>query len=881
MEKKNSILLIVVLSFLCCASFMWAQDFVLKYDCITTGTTSQTIEPHFIIYNNSGASVLLEELTVRYYRTNDTGGDEGISIYWAQVGYSNIISAIYTDYIEIGFLSAAGSISSGGNSGQVHSSSHYSNWANYDQSNDYSFDPSKTGYVDHDKITIFRNGVLVWGTEPDGSSVDTSTPNPTAVPTSAPTGEPADAPTDPPIGGIGRILYQYWTGLGDTRDVSDLTSSSNYPNSPSGSGYLTSFEAPEDWEDYYGSRIIGYLHPSVSGTYYFWIASDDSSELWLSTTSSASNKVKIAYLNGYCNPGVYDEDASQASSGISLNAGSIYYIEAIHKEGHGGDNLDVAWQPPGGSREVIPGNYLSPYDPGDNPTSAPTNATTDVPTQNPTPAPTGDGFSIPGLIVAEDYNDGGEGVGYHDTGGGPVLEACSEGGSNIAYIEAGEWLKYDVDVQAGYYYMEVRVATAQTGGSYHVEFNDVDVTGNQKVPITGGWQIYESMNIGPIELSGGAKTMKFCMDGGPFNLIRMSFTATSESPTPSPSPTPAPTPSPVPPPVSALHVEGKWIKDSSSNNITLHGVATGDLDAIYKGDRSHMIETTIFDIINYADERLGNVDVIRLDIHPEVNDETGNHGWLHYDPDWYFENIIDPAVGHVISKGMYAIIDWHYVGANYTESNVVANTKAFWLGSGSWAGIASKYANNPNVLFELFNEPGGGSWSSWQTTAQGWINGIRAKGANNIIIVGGPSWSQIMPGNSSELLSGANIVYACHIYPAHSGGGIPDWIGYVSTVAPVMMTEWGYENNGDANVTNGTATSYGYKFKEYINAKPNVGWIAWCFDYCYRSVMCDMNWKLLGNGDSTTETRYHGGNSDTYDNYMGYFTKDWLAECKN
>jgi aryl-phospho-beta-D-glucosidase BglC (GH1 family) len=219
-----------------------------------------------------------------------------------------------------------------------------------------------------------------------------------------------------------------------------------------------------------------------------------------------------------------------------------------------------------------------------------------------------------------------------------------------------------------------------------------------------------------------------------------------------------------------------------------------------------------------------------------VSDETGNHGWLHYDPDFYFNNIIDPAVQHVISKGMYAIIDWHYVGTSWTQSDVSQNTLAFWVGSGSWSGIASKYANNPNVIFELFNEPGGGEWSSWKSTAQGWISQIRSKGANNIVIVGGPNWSQTMPQSSGDLLTSDNIVYACHIYPSHIGGGIPNWIEYVSSVAPVMMTEWGYENNSDANVTTGTASSYGNTFKNYINGKTNVGWIAWCFDYCYRSL---------------------------------------------
>jgi hypothetical protein len=519
--------------------------------------------------------------------------------------------------------------------------------------------------------------------------------------------------------------------------------------------------------------------------------------------------------------------------------------------------------------------------PTDVPTAAPTDVPTEVPTDVPTSAPTEvpDGLLIPGMIEAEDFNDGGEGVGYHDTNGSPVLESNS-GGSHVAYIESGEWLAYTVYAAEGNYYIDVYVASANGGGSLHIEFDDVDVTGVQNFDENGSWTDFIPVTVGPVFISGGEQIMKVGMNGSTFNVDRLVFTETSETPSPSPTPTAVPTPSPVPPAVPQLHTDGIWIRDSSDNAVVLRGVATGDLDAIYKGDRSKLIQTTILDIIDYAEQRMGNVYAIRLCIHPEVNDETGNHGWLHYDPDFYFENIIDPAVQHVISKGMYAIIDWHYVGQGWTGDSG-ANTEKFWLGSGSWAGIASKYANNPNVIFELFNEPGGGDWNSWKSTAGGWINSIRAKGANNIIIVGGPNWSQVMPKNESELISAENIVYACHIYPSHSGGGMPDWIEYVSTAAPVMMTEWGYENNSDANVTTGTKSSYGQMFRDFVDSKPQVGWIAWCFDYCYRSVMCDMNWKLLGNGESTSSTRYHGGNEDTYDNYMGYFVKDWLYDKRN
>ena len=46
-----------------------------------------------------------------------------------------------------------------------------SDWSNYTQTGDYSFDASKTNYTDWSNITLYRNGVLVWGTEPSGTGL--------------------------------------------------------------------------------------------------------------------------------------------------------------------------------------------------------------------------------------------------------------------------------------------------------------------------------------------------------------------------------------------------------------------------------------------------------------------------------------------------------------------------------------------------------------------------------------------------------------------------------------------------------------------------------------------------------------------------------------
>ncbi len=160
----------------------------------------------------------------------------------------------------------------------------------------------------------------------------------------------------------GSILREYWTGISGTA-ISDLTSNTNYPNSPSGSEQLTSLEGPTTWANNYGTRIRGYLHPTSTGNYTFWVAGDDNADLYLSSDDNPSNMTRVAYVNGWTNSKEWNKYTTQQSASVSLTAGQRYYIEVLHKEGSGGDNVAVAWQGPGISQQVIGGSYLSPYVP--------------------------------------------------------------------------------------------------------------------------------------------------------------------------------------------------------------------------------------------------------------------------------------------------------------------------------------------------------------------------------------------------------------------------------------------------------------------------------------------------------------------------------------
>jgi len=161
--------------------------------------------------------------------------------------------------------------------------------------------------------------------------------------------------------GSGTILREWWTGIGGDW-ISNLTGNPNYPDNPAGSAELTIFEGPTQWSDSYGTRVRGYVHPPVTGNYVFWIATDDNGELWLSTDEDPANRQLIAAVSGWAGPREWNKFASQESGEMYLVAGQRYYIEALHKEGTGGDNLAVAWQLPDATFEgPIPGNRLSPW----------------------------------------------------------------------------------------------------------------------------------------------------------------------------------------------------------------------------------------------------------------------------------------------------------------------------------------------------------------------------------------------------------------------------------------------------------------------------------------------------------------------------------------
>ena len=133
--------------------------------------------------------------------------------------------------------------------------------------------------------------------------------------------------------------------------------------------------------------------------------------------------------------------------------------------------------------------------------------------------------SLPGTVQAANYDMGGEGTAYHDTGSinqdgayrpaeGVDLEPSTDsGGFDVGWTAAGEWLKYTVNVaNSTAYTPTVRVASNGQGGAFHIEVDGNNVTGAMTVPNTGGWQSWTTLTGPAVNLTAGQHVMRLVMD---------------------------------------------------------------------------------------------------------------------------------------------------------------------------------------------------------------------------------------------------------------------------------------------------------------------------------------------------------------------------------
>jgi len=157
------------------------------------------------------------------------------------------------------------------------------------------------------------------------------------------------------VGTEGAVMRELWTPLGGA-SIDQIDENS----SPSMRVFQPSLDIGPNSGEFYGTRTSGFITPTTSGAYTFWLAARNDCEFRLGPTANETRNV-IASIDGIdVDPGDYQADPAQKSSPIFLTKGLPQAFEIMHKGAGGIDHLSVLWQGPGMPAPVpVPSSVLS------------------------------------------------------------------------------------------------------------------------------------------------------------------------------------------------------------------------------------------------------------------------------------------------------------------------------------------------------------------------------------------------------------------------------------------------------------------------------------------------------------------------------------------
>jgi hypothetical protein len=293
----------------------------------------------------------------------------------------------------------------------------------------------------------------------------------------------------------GSITVEKWLGVAGT-----AVSSIPVATPPSSITQIGNFEIPTNAGDQYGVRVRGFILPPATGSYTFWIASDDNGELYLGTNADPATRRRIAFHTGFTNSREWNKFPTQRSTGVNLTAGQRYYIEALMKEGSGGDNLAVGWLKPGqtGSvpSEVIPGTRMAAFEPPQQPITREIQAE--------------DGFLFQGVVETE--HAGFTGTGY--------VNLDNRAGSSLDLLVDAPY--------SGPATLDIRYANGTTSARQtELTVNGTVVNASLAFAPTGAWTTWSTVrvSVGVDFFAGGNSiTLRSINAAGPPNFDRVTVT---------------------------------------------------------------------------------------------------------------------------------------------------------------------------------------------------------------------------------------------------------------------------------------------------------------------------------------------------------------------
>ncbi len=259
----------------------------------------------------------------------------------------------------------------------------------------------------------------------------------------------------------------------------------------------------------------------------------------------------------------------------------------------------------------------------------------------------------------------------------------------------------------------------------------------------------------------------------------------------------------------ALHVTGTHLEDSRGRVVRLQGVNVPSLEWSSTGEHVSQSVRVAADTWHAT--------LIRV---PLSQDRWFGKAPEQTDGGARYRSLVDAVVQSVAGRGKYVLLDLHWSdggqwGRHLGQHSLPDDNSALF-----WKDAAARYANNPAVLFDLYNEPRGVTWDVWQQGGdvvernqdptrgatltyhspgmQGILDTIRATGARNVVVAGGLDWaydlSGLLDGHALNDGDGHGILYATHIYPWKR-----DWDVHVTPAArkyAVYVGEVGCEPAG-------------------------------------------------------------------------------------
>ncbi len=180
---------------------------------------------------------------------------------------------------------------------------------------------------------------------------------------------------------------------------------------------------------------------------------------------------------------------------------------------------------------------------------------------------------------------------------------------------------------------------------------------------------------------------------------------------------------------------------------------------------------------------------------------------------------VNMGVANATDLGMYVIIDWHILNDNNPQTHQ-SEAIAFFTE------MSQKYANYNNVLYEICNEPNGGTnWNSnVKPYADAVIPVIRKYDSDAIIICGTPNWSQYIDQADKNRLSDKNTVYALHFYADTHRDDLRNTLQQCyNNGLPILVSEFGTCHSSGNGGFNADQTQKWFTLLDGLN----IGYLNW------------------------------------------------------